>query len=74
MAFIRLLKDKIGRYKKMSYYNKRKEELRQEAIQWEYDFPERKMSYYELMCEQYYFYKYGKRYGLIREFKENGII
>lgn len=58
----------------MNYYNKRKEELRQQAIQWSYDTSERTMSYYDLMVEQSYFYEQGKRYGLIREFRENGIL
>lgn len=58
----------------MNYYNKRKEKLRDEAIQWSYDTSEREMSYYDLMVEQSYFYEQGKRYGLIREFRENGIL
>ena len=58
----------------MNYYNKKKEELRDEAIQWSYDTSERTMSYYDLMVEQSYFYEKGKRYGLIREFRENGIL
>lgn len=56
----------------MSYYTKRKEEVREMAIDFQnYDGP---MSYYELMENQYKFEKLAKRYGLIREFKENGII
>lgn len=58
----------------MNYYNKRKEKLRDEAIQWQFDFSERTMSYYDLMVEQSYFYEHGKRYGLLREFRENGIL
>ena len=58
----------------MNYYNKKKEELRDEEIQWSYDTSERKMSYYDLMVEQSYFYEQGKKYGLIREFRENGIL
>ena len=55
-------------------YERRKEELRDEAIQWSYDTSERIMSYYDLMVEQSYFYEQGKRYGLLREFRENGIL
>lgn len=55
-------------------YEKRKEELRDEAIQWSYDTSERTMSYYDLMVEQSYFYEQGRRYGLLREFRENGIV
>ena len=58
----------------MNYYNKRKEKLRDEAIQWSYDTSEGTMSYYDLMVEQSYFYEQGKRYGLLREFRENGIL
>ncbi len=56
----------------MSYYNKRKEEVREMAIDFSnYDGP---ISCYELMENQYKFEKLAKRYGLIKEFKENGII
>ena len=58
----------------MNYYNKRKEKLRDEAIQWSYDTSEGTMSYYDLMVKQSYFYEQGKRYGLLREFRENGIL
>lgn len=56
----------------MSYYTKRKEKVRQQAINFQnYDGP---ISYYELAENQYKFEKLAKRYGLIKEFKENGII
>lgn len=55
-------------------YERRKEKLRDEAIQWSYDTSERTMSYYDLMVEQSYFYEQGRRYGLLREFRENGIL
>lgn len=32
------------------------------------------LSYWELSSIQGYFSRYGKRYGLLKEFKENGII
>ena len=32
------------------------------------------LSYWELSIIQDYFTRYGKRYGLLKEFKENGII
>ena len=56
----------------MSYYVKRKEQLREEA-----------MFFYDMFMiltwqklQEYtdYFEKYGKRFGLLREFRENGII
>lgn len=54
-------------------YQERKEEIRNEAIEWQYDFSNHNYSYYELMEFGEYFYKLGKRYGLLKEFHENGI-
>ena len=48
--------------------------LRQEAIDWQLDFGNHNYSLYEIGVFQDYFEKQGKRYGLIREFKENGIL
>lgn len=41
---------------------------------WQLDFS--KYNYYisELLTNEEFFYKLGKRYGLIKEFRENGII
>lgn len=55
----------------MNYYQRRKDEIRQEAIDWLDLFHG---GYSELVNWQYYFYLLGKRYGLLREFKENGIL
>ena len=57
----------------MSYYE-RKGKVRQEAIDWQLDFENHNYSWYDLMIYGDYFYKLGKRYGLLKEFKENGII
>lgn len=57
----------------MSKYYERKEEIRQQAIEWQLDFSNHNYSYYELMEFGEYFYKLGKRYGLLKEFRENGI-
>lgn len=57
----------------MSKYYERKEEIRQEAIEWQLDSGNHNYSYYELAEWCDYFYKLGKRYGLLKEFKENGI-
>lgn len=57
----------------MSKYYERKAEIRQEAIDWQLDFGNHNYSYYELMEFGNYFYKMGKRYGLLKEFRENGI-
>lgn len=56
---------------KQSYYEKRKAEVREEAI--EYSYSEEELSYGELADKQDYFRRLGKRYGLLREFKENCI-
>lgn len=56
---------------KQSYYEKRKAEVREEAI--EYSYSEEELSYGELADKQDYFRRLGKRYGLLREFKENAI-
>jgi hypothetical protein len=56
---------------KQSYYQKRKAEVREEAI--EYSYSEEELSYGELADKQDYFRRLGKRYGLLREFKENAI-
>lgn len=58
----------------MKTYYKRKEEARQKAIEWQLDFNNYSYSYEELADYVEYFYKLGKRYGLLKEFRENGII
>ena len=55
-------------------YKEKKEKARKEAIEWQNEFVEHNYSYSELAYYQNYFENKGKRYGLIREFKENGII
>ena len=55
-------------------YKEKKEKVRKEAIEWQNEFAKHNYSYGELACYQNYFENKGKRYGLIREFKENGII
>lgn len=54
---------------KQSYYQKRKAEVREEVI--EYSYSEEELSYGELAEIQDYFRRLSKRYGLLREFKEN---
>lgn len=57
----------------INYYQKRKEEVRQEAIDWQLDFGNHNYSWGELAYYGDYFERLGKRYGLLREFRENGI-
>ena len=54
-----------------NYYEKRKAEVREEAIQ--YSYSEEELSYGELADRQDYFRRLGKRYGLLHEFRENAI-
>ena len=56
-------------------YQERKEEVRQEAIEWQLAFSDSEecASYSELAYSTAYFEKKGKRYGLLKEFRENGI-
>ena len=58
----------------LNKYKEKKEKVRKEAIEWQNEFTEHNYSYGELANYQNYFENKGKRYGLIREFKENGII
>ena len=57
----------------MSNYAAGKEKARNIAIEWQYTDGDYPYSYEGLIILQEYFYKIGKRYGLLREFRENGI-
>lgn len=56
----------------MSYYRRMQEKIREEAINFQCS--EDDISYSELTEKLDYFYKYGKRFGLLREFYNEGII
>lgn len=58
----------------MSAYQKAKERARDKAIGWQMDFNNHNYSWGELAYYGNYFEKLAKRYGLVKEFKENGII
>ena len=58
----------------MTDYQKRKAAAREKAIDWQYNFPNHNYSYGELAEFGEKFTKLAKRFGLTREFKENGII
>lgn len=58
----------------MNRYKEEKEKAREKAKEWQLTFGNKNYSYYELAIEQDNFYKLAKKYGLIKEFKENGII
>lgn len=57
----------------MGNYQKLKTKARNEAIEWQLDFSNHNYSYGELAYYENYFGTLGKRYGLLREFRENGI-
>jgi hypothetical protein len=59
---------------KKNKYQIRKEEIKQEAIEWQNNFESNNYSWGELAEIQANFEKKAKKYGLSKEFKENGII
>ena len=58
---------------KKKYYNRLKESARKAAIKWQLTSRDEPMSYSELAEVGERFYTLGKRYGLLKEFRENGI-
>jgi hypothetical protein len=55
-------------------YQEKKADVREKAINFQQVFSECDFSYSEIIEYQDYFLKQGKRYGLLKEFRENGII
>ncbi len=60
--------------KRRNYYLKRQGEIQDEAIEWQRSFGDECYSYGELADYAEYFTKMGRRYGLLTEFRENGVI
>lgn len=58
----------------MTNYQIKKERARRFAIEWQNNFDKHNYSWFQLSLYQDRFEKLGKRYGLTKEFKENGII
>lgn len=58
----------------MTNYQKQKKKARQTAITWQFRAGVKKYSFAELVNYMKHFQKLGKRYGLLKEFRENGII
>lgn len=54
-------------------YQEMKERVRQMAIDWQLNDANNNASYMELVEIGNLFYKLGKRFGLLTEFRENGI-
>lgn len=70
--------ENINKYILLDYiktkYQRQKEKIREEAKGWQNSFFEKNSYYSDLITWQEYFEKYGKRYGLLKEFRENGIV
>jgi hypothetical protein len=58
----------------MNKYQRAKERVRNMAIEWQSDFENHDYSYDDLIHWEDYFRGLAKKYGLVREFEENGII
>lgn len=58
----------------MNKYQLNKARAIDKAIEYQHNASKKQYSYSELYEIQDYFYKLAKRYGLIKEFRENGII
>ena len=55
-------------------YTKGKERARELAKRWQSEFGNTSHSYAELATDAARFERLGRRFGLLREFRENGII
>lgn len=58
----------------MNAYQRAKNKARDKAIEWQHSFNENNYSYSDLAYYTDYFTVLAKRYGLVREFRENAII
>ena len=58
----------------MNNYQKQKKKARQEAIEWQRNFYNQNWTYQDIYYYTERFERYAKQYGLIKEFRENGII
>lgn len=58
----------------MKNYKTKKEEIRQRAINWQYAQSEHYFGMMTVSIVNFYFRQQGKKYGLLKEFKENAII
>ncbi len=55
-------------------YQQHKTEAREQAIEWQREFENQNYSWAELAAWAAHFERLGKRYGLLKEFHENGIL
>lgn len=56
------------------YYARNKERLRSEAIEFQFKVFEERIPWWDAADYTAYFEEKGKRFGLLREFRENDII
>lgn len=61
-------------YTHMTEYRRRKADAQYKAIEWQTDFENHTYTWGELADWQAYFERLGRRYGLLKEFRENCII
>lgn len=54
-------------------YEEAREYARCEAIDWQNDFDDHNYSWYDMWLWQMHFEELGEKYGLLEEFRENGI-
>lgn len=58
----------------MTKYAEGKARARERAIEWQYNFCLTDRSWEEVASAQHFFERLARRFGLVREFRENGII
>lgn len=58
----------------MTKYQQQKQKAIEKAIEYQYNFNDNIYTWQDLAEYSAYFEKLAKRYGLIKEFRENGII
>lgn len=58
----------------MNSYQRGKNAAREQAIQWQADFSDRSIPWAAIAAQQRHFEQLARRYGLVREFRENAII
>lgn len=58
----------------MNTYQRGKAAAREQAIQWQADFPDRSIPWAAIAAEQRHLERLARRYGLVREFRENASI
>ena len=58
----------------MNAYQERKAKVRQKAIDFQIDSSDKNYSWGEITERYAYFERAGRKYGLLKEFRENGIL